>query len=220
MRTRLLAEGLGTALLLATVVGSGIMGERLANGNAAVALLANALATGAMLFVLISLFAPLSGAHFNPAVTLVEWMNRSLGTKAALAYVGVQIAGAFLGVVIAHAMFDLPVLFASTHVRTGAAQWWSEFVATFGLVLTILLGNRFTPQRTTMLVACYISAAYWFTASTSFANPVVTMARAATDTFSGIRPADVLQFVLAQLAGAIAALLWVRFMLGSSARQR
>ena len=117
-------------------------------------------------------------------------------------------------------MFDLPVLFASTHVRTGAAQWWSEFVATFGLLLTILLGDRFTPQRTTMLVACYISAAYWFTASTSFANPVVTMARAATDTFSGIRPADVFQFVLAQLAGAITAMLWVRCMIGDRTRQR
>lgn len=210
MRIRLLAEGLGTALLLAAIVGSGIMGERLAQGNTAIALLANSLATGAMLFVLISLFAPLSGAHFNPAVTLVEWIFRRITATDALLYVTAQVLGAYAGVAAAHAMFDLPLFFSSSHMRMGADQWWSEFLAAFGLLLTILLGNRSAPHRIPLLVACYITAAYWFTASTSFANPAVTAARAATDTFVGIRSSDVLAFVVAQCGGAVAALLLVR----------
>lgn len=193
------------------------MGERLAQGNAAVALLGNSLATGAILFVLISLFAPVSGAHFNPAVTLVEWISRRMTMRDALFYMAVQIVGAYAGVAAAHTMFELPALFASTQVRTGAGQWCSEFIAAFGLLLTILLGNRTSPQRVALLVACYITAAYWFTASTSFANPAVTMARAATDTFSGIRPADVAGFILAQLAGAGAATFMLRWFARNSA---
>jgi glycerol uptake facilitator-like aquaporin len=182
------------------------MGERLAQGNPAITLLANSLATGAILFVLISLFAPVSGAHFNPAVTLVEWLQRRISTRVGLFYIAAQLAGAYLGVAAAHAMFDLPLFFASTHARTGVAQWWSEFVAAFGLLLTILLGNRFAQDRIALLVASYVTAAYWFTASTSFANPAVTLARTATDTFSGIRPADAFAFIVAQLAGAGAAM--------------
>lgn len=193
------------------------MGERLAQGNAAVALLGNSLATGAVLFVLISLFAPVSGAHFNPAVTLVEWISRRMTMSDALLYMAVQIVGAYAGVATTHVMFDLPAFVASIHVRTGAGQWCSEFIATFGLLLTILLGNRTSPQRVALLVACYITAAYWFTASTSFANPAVTMARALTDTFSGIRPADVTGFILAQLAGAGAATFALRWLGGNYA---
>lgn len=191
------------------------MGERLAQGNAAITLLANSLATGAMLFVLISLFTPISGAHFNPAVTLVEWMYRRLTMRDALLYIAVQIAGAYAGVAVANTMFELPVFFVSTHVRTGMAQWWSEFVAAFGLVLTILLGRRLAPRAVAAMVASYITAAYWFTASTSFANPAVTMARAATDTFSGIRPSDVPGFLVAQLAGAAAASFLCRWLISA-----
>lgn len=210
MAARLFAEGLGTALLLAAIVGSGVMGERLADGNAAVALLANSFATGAMLFVLISLFAPFSGAHFNPAVTLVERMRGRMPTRDALLYIAVQMIGAHVGVAAAHAMFDLPIFVASAHVRTGVGQWLSEFLAAFGLLLTVLLGSRCAPQHAALLIACFITAAYWFTASTSFANPAVTIARAASDTFVGIRPRDVFAFILAQLAGAGAAMLLVR----------
>jgi glycerol uptake facilitator-like aquaporin len=197
MRDKLIAEALGTAFLLATVVGSGIMGERLSGGNDGVALLANTAATGAMLYVLISIFAPLSGAHFNPAVTLAlgerrEWLPRIL----------VQLAGAVLGVWLAHAMFEMPVLQWGAKVRTGPAQWLSEGIATFGLILTIMLGERHRPAA---LVAAYIVAAYWFTASTSFANPAVTIARALTESFAGIRPRDAPGFIMAQLAGAFAA---------------
>ncbi len=199
---RLLAEFLGTALLLATVVGSGIMGARLADGNDAVALLANAGATAAVLYVLIVLLAPVSGAHFNPAVTLVLRLRGELGTRDALAYSTVQITGAVAGVLLAHAMFELPLLQPGDRMRTGAAQWLSEVVATSGLIATILLGQRHRPQALPALVAAWIFAAYWFTASTSFANPAVTLARALTRSFAGIRPEDVAIFVAAQCAGA------------------
>jgi glycerol uptake facilitator-like aquaporin len=204
---RLLAEALGTSLLLATVVGSGIMGVALSQGNDAIALLANAGATAAMLYVLIVGLGPLSGAHFNPAVTLAMRWRGELDTRAALAYIGVQVPAAIAGVLLAHAMFDLPLWQPGTHARTGAAQWLSEGVATFGLLLTILLGLRHRAAAIPALVASSIFAAYWFTASTSFANPAVTIARAFTQSFAGIRPEDVLGFVLAQLAGALLALL-------------
>lgn len=204
-RTRLFAEFIGTMLLLATLVGSGIMAERLAGGNVAVALLANAIATGVMLVVLITIFAPLSGAHFNPAVTLVDSLGGGMTARLAAGYLLVQVAGAFAGVLLAHGMFELPAITPSQHVRAGAAQALSELVATFGLVLTILLAARHAREKIAVLVGCYITAAYWFTASTSFANPAVTLARAATDSFSGIRPEDAPLFILAQLAGALLA---------------
>lgn len=203
---RLLAECVGTALLLAAVVGSGVMGAHLAQGNDAIALLANAGATAAALYVLIVLFGPISGAHFNPAVTLAMRLRGDLSTPEALAYVAVQFAGAVVGVLLAHAMFGLALVEPGVHARTGAAQWLSECVATFGLLLTILLGERHRPQAIPMLVASWIFAAYWFTASTSFANPAVTLARGLTQTFAGIRPVDVPAFVIAQLAGAVLAL--------------
>lgn len=200
---RLLAEGLGTALLLACVVGSGIMGLNLAQGNNAIALLANAGATAGILYVLIILFGPISGAHFNPAVTLVMRLRGELSTRDALAYILVQVAAAIAGVLLAHAMFDLPLLQPGTHIRTGQAQWLSEGVATFGLILTILLGLRHRPTAIPALVASYIFAAYWFTASTSFANPAVTIARSLTQTFAGIRPDDVAGFFVSQFVGAM-----------------
>ena len=183
---RLTAEALGTAFLLAAVVGSGIMGERLAGGNVAIALLANTLATGAALVVLISIFGPVSGAHFNPAVTAFFLLRREITPGLAMLYVAVQIAGAIAGVWAAHAMFAMPIMEVSHKLRDGPAQWWSEFVATFGLLITIAGAVRFTPQSTPVLVGLYITAAYWFTASTSFANPAVSIARALTDSFSGI----------------------------------
>ncbi|WP_075792578.1 aquaporin [Massilia putida] len=204
---RLVAEGVGTALLLAVVVGSGIMAERLAGGNVAIALLANTIATGAGLVALILMFGTISGAHFNPVVTLSEAWQKNLPAADVLPYVAVQIAGAFAGVAAAHAMFDEPLYVASEHVRTGAAQWWSECVATFGLLGVIIGCSRSRPGITPFAVAAYITAAYWFTASTSFANPAVTLARAASNTFAGIRPADAPGFILAQLVGAIAATL-------------
>lgn len=204
---RLVAEGLGTALLLAVVVGSGIMAERLAGGNIALALLANAIATGAGLLALILMFGALSGAHFNPVVTLSEAWQRNMPLREVLPYIAVQVAGAFAGIMAAHAMFELPLLFASQHVRTGPAQWFSEFVATFGLLAVIIGCSRSKPAAVPLAVAAYITAAYWFTSSTSFANPAVTLARAATDTFAGIRPQDAPGFILAQLAGAAAATL-------------
>jgi glycerol uptake facilitator-like aquaporin len=204
---RLVAEGLGTALLLAVVVGSGIMAERLAGGNVAIALLANTIATGAGLVALILMFGTISGAHFNPLVTLSEAWQKNLAAGDILPYVAVQIAGAFAGVAAAHAMFGEPLYFASEHVRTGASQWWSEFVASFGLIGVIIGCSRSRPGLTPFAVAAYITAAYWFTASTSFANPAVTLARAASDTFAGIRPVDTPGFILAQLAGAAAATL-------------
>jgi glycerol uptake facilitator-like aquaporin len=199
---RLLAEFLGTLLLLACVVGSGIMGVALAQGNDAIALLANAGATAGVLYVLIVIFGPVSGAHFNPAVTLVFRLRGELGTRDAVLYVLVQLIAAILGVLLAHAMFGQVLLQWGDHARTDGAQWLSEAVATFGLVLTILLGVRHRPASVPGLVASYIFAAYWFTASTSFANPAVTLARSLTRTFAGIRPEDVAGFVLAQLAGA------------------
>jgi glycerol uptake facilitator-like aquaporin len=199
---RTMAEGLGTALLLATVVGSGIMGERLAGGNVAIALLANTLATGAALAALILTFGPVSGAHFNPAVTLADASQGGVRWREVPAYVLAQIAGAFAGVAAADVMFELPAFSASRHARTGPAQWLSELVATFGLLAVIWGCSRRRPSAVPFAVGAYITAAYWFTASTSFANPAVTLARAATDTFAGIRPADVPGFVAAQLAGA------------------
>jgi glycerol uptake facilitator-like aquaporin len=204
---RLFAEWLGTAFLLAVVVGSGIMAERLAGGNIALALLANALATGCGLIALILAFGGISGAHFNPAVTLAALLRRELTAADAALYALVQVAGAFCGVAAAHGMFGEALFFAAQHVRTGPAQWWSEFVATFGLLAVIFGCSRSRPQAVPFAVAAYIVAAYWFTSSTSFANPAVTLARAASDTFAGIRPADVPGFIVAQLAGAVAATL-------------
>lgn len=201
---KLVAEFIGTALLLATVVGSGIMGVMLSGGNDGIALLANAGATAGALYVLIALFGPISGAHFNPAVTLAMRLRGELGNVEAAAYVVVQIVAAVAGVLLAHAMFDLPLVQPGTHARTGVAQWISEAVATFGLLLTILLGIRHRPAAIPVLVASYIFAAYWFTASTSFANPAVTLARSLTQTFAGIRPQDVISFVAAQMAGMLA----------------
>jgi glycerol uptake facilitator-like aquaporin len=202
---RLAAEALGTGLLLAVVVGSGIMGEHLAMGNLGIALLANSIATGCGLWVLITLFAPISGAHFNPAVTLSAAIVREFAWRDVLPYVVAQVVGALLGVATAHLMFGLPLYSASQHARAGPAQWWSEVVATAGLMLTIWLGARHGARWVAGLVAAYITAAYWFTASTSFANPAVTLARSLTDTFAGIRPADVPGFIAAELIAAIAA---------------
>ena len=206
------AELLGTALLLATVVGSGIMADRLCAGNVGLALLCNALATGAGLVAFIHTFGPVSGAHFNPVVTLDAALGGGLGRRDALLYVGVQLVGALLGVAVADLMFELPAYTASTHVRTGAAQWFAEAVATFGLLGTIAGVSRRTPRATPFAVAAYIVAAYFFTASTSFANPAVTLARAFTDTFAGIRPVDVPGFVLAQLVGGLAATFTFRWL--------
>lgn len=204
---RLVAEGLGTAFLLAVVVGSGIMAERLSGGNTGVALLANAIATGAGLLALILMFGTISGAHFNPVVTLSEAWQKNVPGAEVLPYIAVQIAGAFAGVAAAHGMFGEPVYLASEHVRTGTAQWWSECVATFGLIGVIIGVSRSRPGLTPLAVAAYITSAYWFTASTSFANPAVTLARSATNTFAGIRPTDATGFIMAQLVGAAAATL-------------
>jgi glycerol uptake facilitator-like aquaporin len=202
---RLLAEALGTAFLLATVVGSGIMAERLAEGNVALALLANAIPTGAMLVVLITMFGPISGAHLNPAVTLCFLMRREIDAPDALAYVATQLVGAAIGTWCAHLMFDMPILMLGATTRAGFGQWVGEAVATFGLVAAILACMGFRPKAVAGVVGLYITAAYWFTSSTSFANPAVTVARALTDSFAGIRPADVPAFLFAQLAGALAA---------------
>jgi glycerol uptake facilitator-like aquaporin len=204
---KLAAEMIGTAFLLATVVGSGVMAEQLADGNVALALLGNAIPTGAILVVIILIFGPVSGAHFNPAVTLAFALRREISPANSGFYVLAQIAGAFIGVWAAHLMFDVPVIQESLRVRTGGAQWFSEGVATFGLVLTILGCVRYRPKSVAMAVGLYITAAYWFTASTSFANPAVTIGRAFTDSFSGIRPADMPAFVGAQLLGAVVAVL-------------
>lgn len=204
---KLLAEFIGTALLLAAVVGSGIMGVALSNGNAGIALLANAAATSGALYVLIVVLGPISGAHFNPVVTAAMWLRGELTNRETMAYAVVQIIAAILGVMLAHAMFALPLIQPGTHMRTGAAQWLSEGVATFGLLLTILLGVRHRPTAVPALVACYIFAAYWFTASTSFANPAVTIARSLTQTFAGIRPIDSIGFIGAQTAGTLLACL-------------
>lgn len=202
---RAAAEALGTAFLLATVIGSGIMAERLSGGNVAIALLANTVATGAGLVALILTFGPVSGAHFNPAVTLADASQGGLSWKDVPAYVVAQVVGAFAGAAVAHVMFSEPLFSASTHVRAGAAQLVSEFVATFGLLSVIWSNVRRRPSVTPFAVGAYITAAYWFTSSTSFANPAVTLARAASNTFAGIRPADAPPFIVAQLAGAGAA---------------
>ncbi|MFN0040304.1 MAG: aquaporin [Burkholderiales bacterium] len=203
---RIAAEFIGTALLLATVAGSGIMGERLAAGNTAIALLANSIATGAILYALITVLGPVSGAHFNPLVTLAELVQGRIQRRPAIAYVAAQIVAALVGILIAHGMFGLPAFTPSDHERSGAAQMFSEVIATFGLLLLILTGARHRPEALPATVALYITAAYWFTASTSFANPAVTLARSLTDTFCGIRPADVPGFIAAQFAGALLAL--------------
>jgi glycerol uptake facilitator-like aquaporin len=219
LRARLLAEGLGTALLVTAVVGSGIMAERLSGGNAALALLCNTVATGAALVALIFTFGPVSGAHFNPAVSL------SLGARGELAwrdtgpYAAAQCLGAVCGSALAHAMFALPLLSLSTRVRAGLPQLLAEAVASFGLILVIVGGSRRVPLATPLAVAAWITGAYWFTASTSFANPAVTLGRALSDTFAGIRPLDVPGFVLAQLAGAGAAVLVSRRLLGAQFAQ-
>ncbi|KRD78482.1 MIP/aquaporin family protein [Lysobacter sp. Root983] len=206
LRRKLLAEFIGTSALLATVVGSGIMGANLSGGNDGLALLANAAATAGMLYVLIAALGPISGAHLNPAVTLAMRLRGEVTTTVAVAYIAVQTVAAVTGVLLAHAMFDLPLWQPGLRARGGSGQWLSEAVATFGLLLTVLLGARHRPAALPMLVAGYIFAAYWFTASTSFANPAVTLARSLTQSFAGIRPEDVAGFVLAQLAGTIAAL--------------
>ncbi len=213
---KLAAEALGTAFLLATVVGSGIMAENLAGGNVALALLGNTVATGAILAVLILVFGAVSGAHFNPAVTLSFLIRREIGARDAALYVLVQIAAGLVGVLIAHLMFAEPAFAASVKARTGIPQWAGEFVATFGLVATILGTVRFRPDATPYAVGLFITAGYWFTSSTSFANPAVTIARSLTDTFSGIMPAHAPGFILAQLAGAAAATLVFGWLLKES----
>lgn len=216
MHRRLLAEGLGTAILLIAVVGSGIMADALSPENTGVALLANAIATGAALYVLITIFGKISGAHFNPAVTLAFLLRSEITVPHAGAYVVVQIIGGILGVWLAHAMFDLSIFQTSTTARTGSAQWIAEVTATFGLVLTIFGGIRHAPLQVPALVACYITGAYWFTASTSFANPAVTIARSLSDTFAGIAPADAPGFIAAQIIGALLAFLAAKVLFPSA----
>jgi glycerol uptake facilitator-like aquaporin len=208
----ILAEGLGSALLAATVIGSGVMAERLAGGNIAVALIANTAATVAVLATLIGLLAPVSGAHFNPAVSFAQAVRGQMAWQECLWFVVAQIVGCCLGALLAHAMFALPLLQTSTHIRTGPPQWLAELVATFGLLL-VVLGHR-RPADAPWMVAAWIGAAYWFTASTSFANPAITIARALTNTFAGIRPADVPAFIEAQFVGALLALLVARPLFG------
>jgi glycerol uptake facilitator-like aquaporin len=212
---RVAAEFTGTLFLLAAVVGSGIMGERLSGGNVALALLANTIATGAALVALILAFGPISGAHLNPAVTLADAWEGGISWRETAAYIAAQVAGAFAGVAAAHLMFGLPVFFASTHVRAGLAQVLSEFLATFGLLSVIWGCVRHRPTAVPFGVGAYIAAAYWFTASTSFANPAVTLARSMSNTFAGIRPVDVAGFVAAQLCGAFAATLLFRWLIPS-----
>ena len=209
---RLFCEWLGTLFLLATVIGSGIMAERLANGNVALALLGNTIPTGAILVVLITIFGPVSGAHFNPAVSLAFWLQGQIRARQALFYVLAQIAGGICGAMLAHFMFEMPLLQQSANLRSGMAQWGSEFVATFGLLLTIFGCVRWRPDGVAMMVGLYITAAYWFTSSTSFANPAVTIARSFTDSFSGIFPAHAPAFILAQLAAALVAAMLVRWL--------
>lgn len=213
---RICAEFLGTAFLVAAVIGSGIMAERLAGGNVALALLANTIATGAALVALILAFGPISGAHFNPVVSLAEALERQVGWGEALAYMGAQVCGGIAGALAAHAMFRLPLIALSLHERSGPSQFLSEFIATFGLLAVILGCTRARSSATAFAVGSYITAAYWFTASTSFANPAVTIARALSDTFAGIRPADVPLFVAAQIAGGISATLLFGWLVPSS----
>jgi glycerol uptake facilitator-like aquaporin len=210
---RIAAEGIASFFLFACVIGSGIMGEHLSDGNDAIALLANTLATGAILFVMIAVFGPISGAHMNPAVTLVAASRRELGWKDAGAYIAAQLAFGILGAWAAHVMFDLPALQLSVKARTGLGQWTGEAIATFGLILAILGCVRFRRDWVAPAVALYISAAYWFTSSTSFANPAITVARSLSDTFAGIAPHDVPLFVIAQLLGAAVAAIVARRLL-------
>lgn len=218
MLRRALSEALGTAFLLMAVVGSSIMAERLSGGIVGLALLANSLATGGALVALILAFGPISGGHFNPAVTLAVAMQSGIGWREVPGYLVLQIAGAFAGVASAHLMFGLPVFFVSHHVRAGAPQGWSEFVATFGLLAVIWGCERVRSSYAPFAVGLYIMAAYWFTSSTSFANPAVTLARTVSDTFAGIRPADAPGFILAQLAAALAAVLCFRWFGASQER--
>ncbi len=220
LRPRLIAEALGTAFLLIGVVGSGIMAARLAQGNDAVALLANAIATGCILYVLITTLGPISGAHFNPAVTLAFRIKREITSRDAVAYIFAQIAGGIAGVWLAHLMFELPVFQFSITPRSGSAQWLSEAIATFGLIFVIFAGIRHRHDAVPTLVALYITGAYWFTSSTSFANPAVTLARALTDTFAGINPANVPMFILAQLCGTGFALILLPLLWGTDAEQK
>ena len=213
MIRRAVSEALGTAFLLAAIVGSGIMGERLAGGNVAIALLANTLATGAMLVALILTFGPISGAHLNPAVTLAAAAQGGLPWREVPAYLAAQFSGAFAGVAAAHLMFGEPLFSASNHLRAGNSQLFSEFVATFGLLAVIWGSLRSRPSAVPFAVGAYITGAYWFTSSTSFANPAVTLARAASNTFAGIRPADAPEFIVAQIAGAAAATLLFRWLM-------
>ncbi|ABF54045.1 aquaporin [Sphingopyxis alaskensis] len=217
MTRQIAAEAIGSFFLFAAVVGSGIMAETLSGGNVGIALLANALATGAILFVLIAMLGPVSGAHFNPAVTLVMALGRRIAPRAAALYVAAQLAGGILGVWAAHLMFDLPLLQFSEKARTGSGQWAGEFVATFGLILTILGTVRHRPDWVAPSVALYITAAYWFTSSTSFANPAIAVARSLSDSFAGIAPADVPAFVTAQLGGAVAAWMYGRWLFAGEA---
>jgi len=209
---RIVAEFLGTAFLVATVVGSGIMGERLAGGNVAIALLANTIATGASLVALILAFGPISGGHFNPAVTIADVIEKGMSWPLAASYISAQCFGAVIGATTAHLMFGLPTISISHHVRSGPAQAFSEFVATFGLLCVIWGCSRLRSEMIAFAVGAYITAAYWFTASTSFANPAVTIGRCISDTFAGIRPIDVPLFVIAQLFGAIAATVLFRWL--------
>lgn len=212
MKAKLAAEALGSFFLFATVVGSGIMAERLAGGNVAVALLGNTMATGAMLFVLIAMLGPISGAHFNPAVSLVMWLQKEITAQTLLAYVLIQLATGLVGVWAAHVMFDLPILQFSNKHRTGIGQWTGEFIATFGLVFTILATARHRPGAIPASVALYITAAYWFTSSTSFANPAITVARSLSDSFAGIAPSNLGGFIIAQVIGAVAAFAATKFL--------
>lgn len=212
LRRRLLAEALGTSFLLTVVVGSGVMGERMAAGSTAIALLANSIATGCALFGLILMFGSVSGAHLNPAVSLAQWAQGRLAAREAAGYIAAQVSGAFAGVASAHAMFGLPLFSASSHARPGLALAWSEFIATFGLLLMVLLTARKGRTGSALAIACYITSAYWFTASTSFANPAVTLARAFTDSFTGIRINDVPGFVIAQLLAVVAVLATARLL--------
>jgi glycerol uptake facilitator-like aquaporin len=214
LRNKVIAEFLGSAILLATVVGSGIMGVNLSQGNNGIALLANAAATAGILFVLISTLGPISGAHFNPAVSLVMRINGELNNRELLFYLAAQLFGAIVGVLLAHAMFEQTLIQPGTHIRSGLAQYLSEATATFGLILTLLLAAKQKSTQIPALVASYIFAAYWFTSSTSFANPAVTIARSFTQTFAGIRPQDAAGFIAAQIAGAVLAYLFFRFAFG------
>jgi len=218
LQKRLVAEGVGSAFLLAAVVGSGIMGDRLSGGNVAIALLANSLATGATLVVLILIFGPISGAHFNPAVTLADASQRGISWRDVPGYISAQFLGSFLGVACAHMMFALPLFSESQHARHGISQVFSEFIATFGLVSVIWGSSRLRSTALPFAVGAYITAAYWFTASTSFANPAVTLSRSATDTFSGIRREDVPGFIAAQLCGAAAATVLFRWLVPARAQ--